>query len=243
MEKSEKKVFRHPSSVSLFNLYDKLPFPTAQGKTVLELIEQKSTLFEWALTESRLFCFDDYTYSHVMATSFHLSDKAIQKQVEKREIYKNATLEFNNKYDGNIQFDLGSAKMKLYKLNYHLGFGNYAEKTVEELIEISPSRIEFYIQSLPWFGLSSSAISKLESIRANFIFLKSTFDLLTIKHRMAPGLMKGGRRVNNDLDDNDHYNDNEPYMIGDPRHDRNENPWIDVFGEGDEAETAYWNTD
>lgn len=26
-------------------------------------------------------------------------------------------------------------------------------------------------------------------------------------------------------------------------HGRDENPWIDVFGPGDEAETAYWNTD
>lgn len=26
-------------------------------------------------------------------------------------------------------------------------------------------------------------------------------------------------------------------------HGHDENPWIDVFGPGDEAETAYWNTD
>ena len=35
----------------------------------------------------------------------------------------------------------------------------------------------------------------------------------------------------------------EPYMLGDPYYDRNENPWINVFGYGKEAETAYWNTD
>lgn len=35
---------------------------------------------------------------------------------------------------------------------------------------------------------------------------------------------------------------NEPYMQGDPRYDISENPWIDVFGEGEEAEAAYWNT-
>lgn len=34
----------------------------------------------------------------------------------------------------------------------------------------------------------------------------------------------------------------EPYMMGDPRYDRGANPWIEVFGEGDEAEDAYWNT-
>ncbi|MFT4247793.1 MAG: hypothetical protein QM581_07110 [Pseudomonas sp.] len=42
---------------------------------------------------------------------------------------------------------------------------------------------------------------------------------------------------------NNYYDDDEPYMAGDPRYDRDENPWIDVFGPGDEAETAYWNTD
>ncbi|MBC6490665.1 hypothetical protein ACFSQD_16940 [Flavihumibacter stibioxidans] len=43
--------------------------------------------------------------------------------------------------------------------------------------------------------------------------------------------------------ENDYYDYDEPYMAGDPRYDRDENPWIDVFGPGDEAETAYWNTD
>lgn len=53
------------------------------------------------------------------------------------------------------------------------------------------------------------------------------------------------------LDDdphNNHWEDSELYM-GDweydqmnPAHCPSENPWIDVFGPGDEAETAYWNT-
>lgn len=50
-----------------------------------------------------------------------------------------------------------------------------------------------------------------------------------------------------DLDDsyyseNSNYNSDE-YFSGDIRTDSNENPWIDVFGPGEEAETAYWNTD
>jgi hypothetical protein len=39
------------------------------------------------------------------------------------------------------------------------------------------------------------------------------------------------------------YDDSEPIIMGDPRYDRSENPWIDVFGEGEEAEAAYWNTE
>lgn len=41
----------------------------------------------------------------------------------------------------------------------------------------------------------------------------------------------------------DYSSYDEPIQKGDPRYDRNENPWIDVFGPGEEAETAYWNTD
>lgn len=33
------------------------------------------------------------------------------------------------------------------------------------------------------------------------------------------------------------------YNPNNPAHDPSQNPWIDVFGPGDEAETAYWNTD
>ncbi|MEH6764126.1 MAG: hypothetical protein V7655_06475 [Aequorivita antarctica] len=35
---------------------------------------------------------------------------------------------------------------------------------------------------------------------------------------------------------------NKPYLLEDPHFDRNENPWIDVFREGEEADDAYWNT-
>jgi len=37
------------------------------------------------------------------------------------------------------------------------------------------------------------------------------------------------------------YND-KVYRVDDPANDPNQNPWIEVFGEGEEAETAYWNT-
>lgn len=33
------------------------------------------------------------------------------------------------------------------------------------------------------------------------------------------------------------------YDRNNPAHNPSENPWIDIFGPGDEAETAYWNTD
>ncbi len=40
----------------------------------------------------------------------------------------------------------------------------------------------------------------------------------------------------------DDFEFDEPIMDGDPRRDRRINPWIDEYGEGDDAEIAYWNT-
>lgn len=245
MANPERKVYRHPSSISLFNLSDKLNFPNVRGKTVLDLIKEKDVFFEWALISSKMFCFDDYTYSYIKEIGFALSETAHQKQIEKRETFKNDTINFNDKYKDDIKLDINTKdRIKLYKLSYHVGFGQYTDKTIEELIELSPSRMEFYIHTFPWFGLTTSAIAKLKSIEPKFIFLKSTFDLLKIKYDLAPDMMKGRRKTSTDYYNDDYnYSHNEPYMIGDPRYDRNENPWIDVFGEGDEAEAAYWNTD
>jgi hypothetical protein len=39
------------------------------------------------------------------------------------------------------------------------------------------------------------------------------------------------------------FSDDDTVIMGDPRHDSDENPWIDVFGEGEEAEDAYRNTE
>lgn len=242
MEKTENK-FRHPSSISLFNLSDQLSFPSVKGKKVFELIQEKSTFFEWALISSKVFCFDDFTYNLIKESGFRLSDNAHQKQIEKRQKFKNDTIVFNSNYDGKNEIDFDT-DVKLYKLSYRLGFGQYADKIIEELIEQNPVRIEFFVQTLPWFGLTTSAMEKLKAMEPGFIFLKSTFDLLNIKYDLAPDIMKGIRRSEmNDYNSDYEYSDNEPYMIGDPRYDSNENPWIDIFGEGDEAETAYWNTD
>ena len=56
------------------------------------------------------------------------------------------------------------------------------------------------------------------------------------------------KQIQEDNDNEDNYYDkysdyDESYTQGDSRYDRNENPWINVFGYGEEAETAYWNTD
>lgn len=240
----EKKTFNHPSNISLFNLYSQLHFPTEKGKTVKQLVDEKSNFFEWALISSSIFCFDDYTYDYLKEIGFPLSKKAIEKQLEKREKFRKDTIKFNETYDNSQDIDLNIETVKLYRLDYRLGFGEFADYTVEELIEMSPSRIEFFIQMLPWFGLTQPAISKLKSLEPDFLFLASTHRILQHKYNLAPEMMKGSakEKSENDLVDAD-LNDSAPYRYGDYRQDRNENRWIDVFGQGDEANAAYWNTD
>ena len=53
---------------------------------------------------------------------------------------------------------------------------------------------------------------------------------------------------NEDDYDEDNYNENDyddsMDMIGEEwKHDSSVNPWLDVYGPGDEAEAAYWNTE
>lgn len=93
-------------------------------------------------------------------------------------------------------------------------------------------------------------------------FLKVSFAATTtelIAERFSDSAIDEIRNINiddfdvnlpfdNDDDDQDvnYHSGNyhsDDYYSGDIRYDRSENPWIDVFGPGEEAETAYWNTD
>lgn len=240
----ENSNFKHPSSISLFNLYDKLSFPSVNGKTVKELIEEKSSFFEWALNSSKIFCFDDYTIKYIEENEFHLSDKAKQNQTVKREKFEKDTIEFNDKYEPITDIPVAEGSIKLYKLDYKLGFGNYSDKTIEELIELSPSRVEFYIQSLDWFGLTQSGIEKLSSDETNFVFLKSTFDLLNLKYENAPEFMKGNKRGSVEYyDDDNYYDGTESEYAGTWAYDVEglSDDFINDVLDGDPD--AYWNID
>lgn len=48
---------------------------------------------------------------------------------------------------------------------------------------------------------------------------------------------------NSDWPDEGCFEDDYIIEPGNPACDPGENPWIEVFGPGEEAETAYWNTD
>lgn len=240
---SESSKYRHPSKISLFNYYDSLPFPTVKGKKVFELIDSQSDFFEWALKSSAIFCFDDYTFNHLTTVGFRLSEGALESQKRKREQYQSDVLQSNKFFDTHhFNFSILETNIKLFKLEYKVGFGVFSQKTIEELITLSPSRIEFFINCLPWFGLTREAIDRLKQAESGFTFMDSTFRILEKKYDAAPSFMKSRPLKRRNTDDF-YAEPRESEYAGSYAHDQEglDDDFINDVLEGDPDN--YWNID
>lgn len=244
IDSSKSQHFKHPSNISMINLYQKLNFPSVRGKTILELIDEKNDFIEWVLIKTDKFCLDNFTFRYlVVDRKYRLTSKAYLKQIKKRDKYTLDTIEYNNSNKSSEEIDFEIDSVKLYKLDYKLGFGTFHNRTIKELIEICPNRIEYFIQSLPWFGLTRSAIEKLLSVEPNYIFLNTTKSLLELKFEKAPDFMKGKSTIDNTADDFSNYPQEASDYDGTWAHD--------VFGLSDDFISdaldgdpdAYWNID
>jgi len=243
MKKKEEK-FKHPSSISLFNIYDKLYFPAVKGLTLKNVIENKNSFIEWAIVKNKIFCLDDYSYKYLKKSGFQLSETAEKIQLEKRKKFFYDTVEINKKYDPhNVNYKLDPKNVRLYGLEEKISFGVYSEFTINELLEINPIRLEFYIQNLIWFGLTQKAMEKLAWIsqNTNNLFLNDTIGYLNLKFILGNSL-KANKSPQSKKPNFDNEEAGPAYILGDYRMDEDVNPWIDVFGHGDEANDAYWNT-
>lgn len=144
-------------------------------------------------------------------------------------------------------------KIKLYNWESSFDFGQYKGEQLKEVFEKNPSYISWCFQKVEWFCITDDIFKKLPIVLAlqkdnrmsNVKEQQDWLQILVDKHsKKKEELNSVQSEISNDYKYESDYNyyDNKPYMLGDPRYDRNENPWIDVFGEGEEAETAYWNT-
>lgn len=135
-------------------------------------------------------------------------------------------------------------RIKLYDWQSKFDFGQCEEKTVKEIFENSPSYISWCFQKVDWFCITDEIFNKLPIV----ITLKTDsekvawLEMLTEKHSNKKEKLQ--EEIQRNKTENEFtISDEEPYFSGDPRHDRDENPWIDILGDEDEAETAYWNTE
>ena len=143
-------------------------------------------------------------------------------------------------------------KKKLYNWESKFDFGKNNQKSIKEVFEKNFINYTSFYVKFELFCVSDEIFEKLPIVMSlkkykEVFITKEQQDCLKIlneKHEMKKQKLIeitpvfGSRKYLNNF----HW-ENEPHMIGDPRYDRSENPWIDVFGEGEEAEVAYWNTD
>jgi hypothetical protein len=139
-------------------------------------------------------------------------------------------------YNANIRIKFVISKrkamaypIKAYELETIFKFGKYKGKSLAEVAAINVHYILWCIKNVENFYIGTDTINDIYSI----VKIAIPNDIHLILQQKAFQL------ENEDMEeDHDEYN-NSFYE----RKSCNENPWVDVFGEGEEAETAYWNTD
>ncbi len=119
--------------------------------------------------------------------------------------------------------------MKAYDFQTVFKFGKYKGKSLEEVIILNVHYITWCIKNVDNFYVSMDTLNEINTI-AKMAIPNDINEIL--KHKALQ------LEIEEVEDDNYEY-DNSNYE----RKRCSKNPWVDVFGEGEEAETAYWNTD
>lgn len=133
--------------------------------------------------------------------------------------------------------------MPLYHKNTVLQFGLHKGKTIEQVLHISPDYILWCIRNIEHFKLNPSLLLHAEI--AGFAPTEADKRLNALKPSYPVEVPYEDDKELPELEDD--YREREPvdYEDDDWEEDYSsaENSWVDVFGPGEEAETAYWNTD
>lgn len=133
-----------------------------------------------------------------------------------------------------------------HSLSDKLEFGKYKGLSIAEVAKRNPFYLDWCIRNVNHFWLYSKTFSSVLNIsRESFYFTKEA-----CKKNYAK-LAKGNRRsaskrtqsISQDWSRKKGEDANWDYDRYNPAHDSDQNIWIDVLGAGEEAETAYWNTE
>ncbi len=129
--------------------------------------------------------------------------------------------------------------MKEYNLETSLSFGKHKGMTIAEVMETSPSYITWCVRNIESFALQGEAIDALSKKKGACL---TEEDLLQNEAKLQKSETGTDATFQDDEVQERPYRSHR-YLSGNPAHDPDENPWIDFFGAGEEAETAYWNCD
>jgi len=74
--------------------------------------------------------------------------------------------------------------MKFYELETEFSFGKYEGKSLQEILEIQPSYIQWCIDNLDHFYISDQVIQKIKSIKPDFRLNQDSLDRLKEKKEL-----------------------------------------------------------
>jgi len=113
----------------------------------------------------------------------------------------------------------------------------------------SPDSIELYLGRYIMNRKDKNVSMAAEAINVDdFLKIDPTLDSAQVIDNFFTKLPYNFEDYNEELEDGSevkNYRDSDKFKFDpmNPAHDRSQNPWIDILGDDEEAETAYWNTD
>ena len=146
-----------------------------------------------------------------------------------------------------IKIKTMSRQLKQYYFNVPIDFGMYKGEILQEIIEKNGSYIKWCVLNVDYFFVALEDLQECYDKMGWILSDDAKLALAKKEQRLAEFNQCDEVDV---IEDSPRSWDQDELEIGDweydrhnPAHSPSENPWIDVFGAGEEAEAAYWNTD
>jgi hypothetical protein len=140
--------------------------------------------------------------------------------------------------------------MKNFNLDTQFTFGKHKGKTVAAVLHENPSYLNWCMINLNQFFIADDDLESIVYAKPSFKF---TAEAETVRQQKREKMEAASNDDDYEYDSTSHtrrrWSHDEladgdwDYDYSNPSHNPSDNPWIDVFGPGDEAEAAYWNTD
>ena len=139
--------------------------------------------------------------------------------------------------------------MKVYDIDTKMTFGKHITLTLREVLDIEPSYICWCIEHLDHFLILKEDLQSMKNEFPMLTLALSQDEILASKEEKYWEELNRKNETFAEEVEKHHYDDFElenadwDYDPLNESHSQSDNPWIDVFGPGEEAETAYWNCD
>ncbi|MEQ5789759.1 hypothetical protein J4E06_01770 [Muricauda sp. NFXS6] len=184
-----------------------------------------------------------------------------QKRYEQYKFEKERILKKINSNEELSQEEQNIRKLMVYHMPFKFNWGKYKNRVISSILEEDPEYLLWCVIHVSHFSLNE-LIFLHPKIRSNRLFMPS------LKENFVKLDMVKEWSFNYGIGENDFYRrpPKEDYLQSasyvhqydeldlamadwdydgrnNPAHNTSENPWIDLFGPGDEAEVAFWNTD